>query len=86
MTLGASTMAAAAATAIALLALVRNRRRSVFTLSSLPCDEPMVGAFGHVIPGADQKLELRHRSRRVRDEPAPVNHAALLTVLLAFTA
>src|SRR5262244_2076377 len=61
MTLGASTMAAAVAVARAPLAVTRNRRRSVVTLASSARRELMVGAFGHVIPWAHQRLELRER-------------------------
>jgi hypothetical protein len=59
MTLGASTMPAAATAAIAPLALAMNLRRSVLTLPPSPRDELMVGAFRDVVPGAHQRLELR---------------------------
>src|SRR4029077_18967954 len=58
-TLGTSTMLVAAATAIAPVAVARNRRRSFVTLPSSSGHELMVGAFGDVVPGADQRLELR---------------------------
>src|SRR5712692_11741144 len=61
MTLGASTMAAAAAAAIVPPALARNLRRSVITLPSSHRDELMVGAFGDVVPGTHEGLELRER-------------------------
>src|SRR5713101_7972277 len=61
MTLGASTMAAAATAASAPPAFTMNLHRSVVTLSSSHRDELMVGAFGDVIPGAHQRLELRER-------------------------
>src|SRR5262245_38863576 len=55
-TLGTSTMAAA----ITPLAVVRKRRR-LLTRFSLDCDELVVGALGDVIPGTDERLELRER-------------------------
>src|SRR5712691_1211104 len=58
-TLGASTIAAAAAAATTPLAFAMNLRRSVVTLPSSSRDEPMVGAFSDVVPGAHQRLELR---------------------------
>src|SRR2546428_8541726 len=61
MTVGASTMAPAATTAIAPPAVAMNLRRSVITLPSSPRDELMVGAFGDVVPGAHECLELRER-------------------------
>src|SRR5438046_10248587 len=57
MTLGASTMAVAAATT-APLAVVINLRRPVITLPASPRHELMIGAFGDVVPGAHQRLEL----------------------------
>src|SRR5262245_3425519 len=60
MTLGASTMPDPATAAITPLAVTMNLRRSVVTLPS-PCHELLIGPFGHVIPGADQRLELRER-------------------------
>src|SRR5712692_8508738 len=59
MTLGASTMVAAAAAAMTPPAVAMNLRRSVVTLSSSHCHELVVGAFGHMVPGAHQRLELR---------------------------
>src|SRR6266536_298650 len=59
MTLGASTMAAEAAAATTPPAVAMNLRRSVITLPSSHCHELMVGAFGHVVPRAHQRLELR---------------------------
>src|SRR6266545_2792309 len=59
MTLGASTTAAAAAAAITPLAVAMNLRRSVIALPSSQRHELMVGAFGDVVPGAHQRLELR---------------------------
>ena len=41
------------------LAATRNLRRSVITLASSHCHELVVGAFGDVVPGAHQRLELR---------------------------
>src|SRR6266498_2369773 len=58
MTLGASTMAAAAA-AMAPPAVAMSLRRSVIPLPSSHCHELMVGAFGDVVPRAHQRLELR---------------------------
>src|SRR6266567_1266580 len=60
-TLGAATMAEAATAAIAPLAVAMNLRRSVITLPSSHRDEVMVGAFGDVVPGAHQRLELCER-------------------------
>src|SRR6185436_11748115 len=59
MTWGASTVAAAATAASAPPALTMNRRRSVIPLASSPRDKLMVGAFGDVVPGGQQGLELR---------------------------
>src|SRR4029453_12899745 len=65
MTLGASAMAAAAPAVIARLAFAMNLRRSMFTLRSSPFffpsrrDELVVGALGHVVPGAQHGLEPR---------------------------
>src|SRR6266567_7567574 len=59
MTLGASTMAAAATAAIAPLAFAMNLRRSVPTPPSSPRDELMIGAFRDVVPRTHQRLELR---------------------------
>src|SRR6266852_1985521 len=61
MTLGASTMAAAATAATARLAVAMNLRRSVITLPSSYPDELVVGAFRNVVPGAHERLELRER-------------------------
>src|SRR5262249_10836998 len=70
-TLGASTAAAAPTATRAPPVFTMNRRRSMealllhrarrvrFTETWLPRYELVVGAFGHVIPGADQRLELR---------------------------
>ena len=55
---GTSTMAEAATAATAPPAFTMNRRRSLITLS-LQSDELVVGAFRDVVPGADQRLELR---------------------------
>src|SRR5262245_46542718 len=60
MTEGASTVAAAAAPMSTPPALTMNRRRSLIASSS-PRDELMVGAFGDVVPRADERLELRER-------------------------
>src|SRR5690349_20646418 len=59
MTLGTSTIAAAAAATIAPQAFTMNLRRSVITLPSSHRHELMVGAFGNAIPGAQRGLELR---------------------------
>src|SRR6266567_1356307 len=59
MTLAQSVTVAAATAAIAPLAVTMNLRRSVVTLPSSHRDELMVGAFGDVVPGAHQRLELR---------------------------
>src|SRR6266481_5147231 len=59
MTLGASTIAAAATAASAPPVFTRNLRRSVVTLPSSCPDELMVGALGDVVPGTHQRLELR---------------------------
>src|SRR6266446_8100109 len=59
MTLGASTMAAAATAATARLAVAMNLRRSVITQPSSYPDELVVGAFRNVVPGAHERLELR---------------------------
>src|SRR5437879_7910783 len=59
MTLGASTMVAVAAATTAPLAVAMNLRRSVIPPPSSPRHELMVGAFGDVVPGAHQRLELR---------------------------
>src|SRR5713226_1908638 len=61
MTLGASTMAAAATAAIVPLAFARNLRRSVITLPTSHRHELMVGAFGDAVPRTHQRLELRER-------------------------
>src|SRR3989304_7022709 len=61
MTLGAPTMVAVAAAAIAPPAFARNLRRSVITPPSSHRDELMVGAFCDMVPGAHQRLELRER-------------------------
>src|SRR6266853_2808208 len=57
-TLGAATMLAAVAAAITPPAVAINLRRSVVTLPSSPRHELMVGAFGDVILGPHQRLEL----------------------------
>src|SRR5947209_20563343 len=59
MTLAASTMVAVAAATTAPLAVAMNLRRSVIPPPSSPRHELMVGAFGDVVPGAHQRLELR---------------------------
>src|ERR1700675_4904554 len=59
MTLGAPTMAPAAAAATTPPAVAMNLRRSVVTLPSSSRHELMVSAFGDVVPGAHQRLELR---------------------------
>src|SRR5207245_5704928 len=61
MTLGASTIAAAATAAIAPPAFTMNLRRSVVTQPSSDRDELMVGAFRDVVPGTHERLELRER-------------------------
>src|SRR6266513_621940 len=55
MTLGASMIAAVAAAATVPLALARNLRRLLMSRAH----ELMVGAFGDMIPGTHQRLELR---------------------------
>src|SRR5262249_6189185 len=52
---GASTIVGAATAVAAAFALARNLRRPVM----LSPDELMVGAFGDVVPRADERLELR---------------------------
>src|SRR2546426_1417615 len=59
MTLGAWMMAPVATAAIAPLAVAMNLRRSVITLASSYRHELVVSAFGDVVPGAHQRLELR---------------------------
>src|SRR5262252_7762756 len=65
MTFGASTSAAAVIAASVPLAVTRNLRRSVVTWASSlnvvasPRHELVIGALGHVVPGADQRLEFR---------------------------
>src|SRR5213078_966529 len=59
MTLGASKIAPAAAAATTPPAFAMNLRRSVIPPSSSPRHELMVGAFGDVVPGTHQRLELR---------------------------
>src|SRR6266436_2290346 len=59
MTLGASTMAPAAAATTTPPAVAMNLRRSVVTLASSHRYELVVSAFGDVIPGTHQRLELR---------------------------
>src|SRR5215813_6751532 len=61
MTLGASTMRAAAVAANRPLAVAMNLRRSVVTVPSSSRHQLMVGALGHVVPRAYQRLELRER-------------------------
>src|SRR5215471_2467818 len=58
MTLGASVMPAAATAAATPPTFAMNLRRSVMT-PPLAGDELVVGALGDVVPGADQRLELR---------------------------
>src|SRR5438876_2488241 len=58
MTLGAWTMAPVATAAIAPLAVAMNLRRSVITLASSHRHQLVVSAFGDVVPGAHQRLEL----------------------------
>src|SRR5262245_10751596 len=58
MTLGTSATAAVATAATVPAALVMNLRRAVIT-APLHGHELMVGALGDVVPGADQRLELR---------------------------
>src|SRR5215467_12945592 len=59
MTFGASTIVAAATAVSAPLADTRNRRRSLVIVLSSSRHELVVGAFGHVVPWANQRLELR---------------------------
>src|SRR5262245_13725567 len=59
MTLGASTIVAAATAVSAPLAVTRNRRRSVVIEPLSPRHELVVGALGHAIPRTHQSLELR---------------------------
>src|SRR5207244_11514946 len=61
MTLGASTIAAAATAAIAPPAFTMPLRRSVVTQPCSDRDELMVGAFRDVVPGTHERLELRER-------------------------
>src|SRR5215510_5274000 len=58
MTLGTSTTVVVATAASVPAAFVRNLRRSVIT-PPLAGDELVIGALGDVVPGADQRLELR---------------------------
>src|SRR5215813_6038519 len=58
MTLGASTIVAAATAVSAPLAVTRNRRRSVVIEPPSPRHELVVGALGHAVPRAHQRLEL----------------------------
>src|SRR5215467_10775627 len=59
MTFGTSTIAAAATAVSAPLAVTRSRRRSVVIVPPSPRHELVVRALGHVVPGANQRLELR---------------------------
>src|SRR5215813_10085534 len=61
MTWGTSTMAAAAAVTKVPPAATMNLRRALVTLLSSSGHELMVGAFGHVVPRANQRLEFRER-------------------------
>src|SRR5499427_5338571 len=61
-TLGESLMAVATTAATRLPPVAMNLRRSLVMASSSPRDELVVGAFGHVVPWADQRLELREGS------------------------
>src|SRR5262245_55868935 len=60
MTWGASTMAVAAVATIRPPTFAMNWRRSVIPVTS-PRDELVVGALGHVVPRAHQRLKLRER-------------------------
>src|SRR5215831_11481495 len=61
MTLGTSTIVAAAAPTTTPLAVTMNLRRSLAMALPLPCHELVVGTFGDVVPRPHQRLELGER-------------------------